>query len=257
MIKCFLSSQIKYVNRIYTTDDVKMSLRGLIIVPFMWNLCECYYVITWTYVMKNIERIIVRGSVIGSDISDNKRQAVGRDEWWMNEDKLIVIPVSWFAAPRWTAVWFIRSKRLTQWGMIVSPYSEVDCWDTPPPIPHCGGPSWSQVWRSWTTKASWPVACPQLNMLLAWAADQLQKILHYSLHYTHTVLVVTLTLTLGTVFQFWAPGILEPLRYQVTEWRNKEFSSEYHKVTNKQIFCALYLLFWKKNLSHKVPFFKF
>lgn len=140
--------------------------------------------------MKSIEKITERRSVIGSDIGDNNRQTVDRDEWWMNEDKLTVYPVSWFAAPQWTEVWFIRSKRWTQWGMIVSPYSEVDCWDTPPPATHCGGPAWSQVWRSWTTKASWPVACAQLNTLLACAADQLQKTLHYLLHYIHTALVL-------------------------------------------------------------------
>lgn len=35
----------------------------------------------------------------------------------------------------WMKVWFIRSVRWTQWGMILSPYGEVDCWDPPPPPP--------------------------------------------------------------------------------------------------------------------------
>lgn len=60
----------------YIPDDVKMLWRSLTWAELFLALLNWYD----SYVMKSIEKITVSVYVIVSDISDNKRQTVDRDE---------------------------------------------------------------------------------------------------------------------------------------------------------------------------------
>lgn len=103
-----------------------------------------------------------------SGISDTTKT----NSWqrWMNEGVLMVIPVTWSAAPLrgWRFDSLGRRDGLNEGWL----YLLMVKWaaEILHPHPHVS-PPWSQVWRSWITKASWPTACPQLNTLLASAAD--------------------------------------------------------------------------------------